>query len=268
MSNDLGIIDEIKPYISILREFGEEYESYLFLTEVKIFQAKLALIEMNFDETRMLLTEAQRIAETHELQFFAQIISNNHDRLLEQKDLLEQLKGTKAPISERLKLASFDGVLARMKGRHSTEPPELINEDPVLLLIIEKGGSLVFSKTFSKDLTVESDLISNFLSAFESFGDELFSERLDRIKYGENTILMKSLENFSICYLFKGQSYLAQKKLTRFSEKIQEEALIWQTLKKVCKTNQILEIRDVPLLGSIISKIFSTNNLDLNVEIV
>ncbi|MFX0080562.1 MAG: tetratricopeptide repeat protein [Candidatus Hodarchaeota archaeon] len=268
MSNDLGIIDEINPYISKLHEFAEEYESYLFFTEVKIFKARLALIEMNFDKTRMLLTEAQRMAETHDLQFFAQIISNNHDHLLEQQDILEQLKRTNAPISERLKLASFDGVLARMKGRNSTEPPESINEDPVLLLIIEKGGSLVFSKNFSEDLTIESDLISNFLSAFESFGDELFSERLDRIKYGENTILMKSLEKFSICYLFKGQSYLAQKKLTQFTEKIQEEALIWQTLEKVCKTSQILETGDIPLLGSIISKIFSTNNLDLNVEIV
>ncbi|MFW9882063.1 MAG: hypothetical protein ACFFG0_54055, partial [Candidatus Thorarchaeota archaeon] len=64
------------------------------------------------------------------------------------------------------------------------------------------------------------------------------------------------------------QSYLAQKKLTQFTEKIQDEALIWQTLQKVCKTNQILETRDVPLLGSIISEIFSTNNPDLNVEIV
>lgn len=265
MSNNLGIIDEINIYLSKLRDSGEKYKSYLYLTEEKIFQARLALIQLEFDETRLLLTQAQHMAEMHELQYFAQIVSSHHDRLLEQQDILEQLQKTNAPISERMKYASFDGVLARVRGNRSEKLLELTNETPVLLLIITKGGSLVFSQVFSENLTVESDLISSFLSAFESFGDELFSERLDRIKYGENTILMKPLENFSVCYLFKGQSYNAQKKLTLFFEKIQNDAPVLQALENAYKTSSVLEIQDVPSLESFINEIFIQKNPELKV---
>ncbi len=256
MSNDVGLIDEINTYISKLGDLGEKFNSYLYRTEAKVFEARLALIQLNLDEARITLTQAQKMAETHNLQYFAQIISNNHDRLLEQQDFLEQLKKRDAPISERLIFASFDGVLARLKGKQSTESSEFINETPVLLLIITKGGSLIFSKAYSETLTVESDLISSFLSAFESFGDELFSERLDRIKYGENTILLKPLEHFSVCYLFKGQSYPALQKLTRFTEAIQENSEIWQALNKSVKTSEMLELDNSPALKTVIEEIF------------
>jgi tetratricopeptide (TPR) repeat protein len=256
ISNDIGLISEINGYILKLDDLGDEHNSYLYRTEATLLQARIALIQLNLGEARTLLSQAQQMAETHNLQYFAQIISNNHDRLLEQQDLLEQLKQTNSPISERIKYTSLDGVLSRLKGKSSTESPEIINEIPILLLIISKGGILIFSKAYSETLTVDSDLISSFLSAFESFGDELFSERLDRIKYGENTILIKPLENFSVCYLFKGQSYPALQKLTRFTEAITESSEIRQALNKSVKTSEMLELDRIPSLKTVIDEIF------------
>ncbi|MFX1455585.1 MAG: tetratricopeptide repeat protein [Promethearchaeota archaeon] len=256
ISNDIGLIPEINSYISKLDDLGDEHNSYLYRTEATLLQARLALIQLNLGEARILLTQAQEMAETHNLQYFAKIISSNHDRLLEQQDLLEELKKTNSPISERIKYASLDGVLSRLKEKSSTESSEIINETPILLLIISKGGILICSKTYSETLSVDSDLISSFLSAFESFGDELFAERLDRIKYGENTIIMKPLENFSVCYLFKGQSYPALHKLTRFTEVITEDSEIWQILSNAVKTGEMLELDRNPSLKSVIDEIF------------
>jgi hypothetical protein len=97
------------------------------------------------------------------------------------------------------------------------------------------------------------------------FGDENFSENLDCIKYGENTILMKPLQNLSTFFLFKSQPYNVQSKLTRFFEKLQNEAPIWQVLENTYITSSVLGIRDVPSLGLIISEISSPNNPELNV---
>ncbi|MHA2037823.1 MAG: tetratricopeptide repeat protein [Promethearchaeota archaeon] len=255
-SNDIGNLNEINTYISRLDDLGIQADSQLLRTEAQIFQARVALIQLNLGEARILLTQAQNMAETHNLQYFAQIISNNHDRLLEQQEVLEQLKKRDAPISERIKYTAFDSVLTRLKRKDLTESSELISETPVLLLIIAKGGTLIFSKDYAEDLSIESDLISSFLSAFESFGDELFSERLDRIKYGENTILLKPLENFSVCYLFKGQSYPALQKLTRFAEAIKENSEIWRVLNKSVTTSEMLELDKHSALKTVIDEIF------------
>jgi hypothetical protein len=76
------------------------------------------------------------------------------------------------------------------------------------------------------------------------------------IKFGENTILMKSLEDFSICYLFKGQSYLALQKLTRFTEAIKKNSEIWKALNKSIKASEMLELDTPPDLKTVIDQIF------------
>ncbi len=67
---------------------------------------------------------------------------------------------------------------------------------------------------------------------------------------------MQSVGPFSICYLFKGQTYPATQKLTRFTEQIQNITSIWQTLEKFYKTSQVLELKDNPSLESLITEIF------------
>jgi hypothetical protein len=71
---------------------------------------------------------------------------------------------------------------------------------------------------------------------------------------------MESVSNFSICYLFKGQIYFAKQKLTKFIERIQDSTSIWQTLNKFQKTNQVVELRDVPVMESLLTEIFLVNN--------
>ncbi|HEC37018.1 hypothetical protein LCGC14_1457660 [marine sediment metagenome] len=71
---------------------------------------------------------------------------------------------------------------------------------------------------------------------------------------------MESVSNFLICYLFKGQIYLAKQKLTKFIERIQDSTSIWQTLNKFQKTSQVVELRDVPVMESLLTEIFLVNN--------
>ncbi len=256
MTNNPEVLDELNPLISRISKIAEKQNAYLWLAEIKLLQGKLALIQAKIKDAEELLTQAQQIAELHGLNLLSIKISNEHDNLLDQLNFWKNLEKEKIPMSERIKLASVDGIIDRMQGKRVVKPIEPSHETPVLLLIIGEGGFPLFSNSFTKEWDFEDDLISGFLSAFDSFSGELFEKRLDRAKFGDYTILMKTSPPFSICYLFKGQTYLANQKLTKFVDSIQSSNKIWETFNNYYKTNRVLALKDLPSIELLIHDIF------------
>lgn len=120
--NNPEILAEINPLIEQLLKIAEYQNSYSWLAEGKLLQAKLALIQEKNEEATRLLTEAQQVAEEHGLNLFAQKISSEHDLLLEKIDEWDRLKKEDAPMADRIELASFDGVINRLQGKKAIEP--------------------------------------------------------------------------------------------------------------------------------------------------
>jgi tetratricopeptide (TPR) repeat protein len=256
LTDNPEVLDEIDPLMAKIVKFAEKQHAYLWLAETRLLQAKLALIQMKIEEAKQILTQAQRVAELHGLNLLAIKISAEHDNLLEGIKVWENLKKSKAPFSDRIKLVSFNGPIERLQGRRAIESPESKPEVPVLLLIIGEAGFPLFSNQFKEKLIVEEDLISAFLSAFNSFSSELFSKGLDRAKFGDYMILMQAINSFSICYLFKGQTYSARQKLKKFTSIVRSTTSIWETLNKFYKTSRVVELKDSPPLESLIAEIF------------
>jgi tetratricopeptide (TPR) repeat protein len=253
---DIELIKEVNPLLIQLLKLSEEQRMYGFMAEAKLLQAKVALIRMDFEEAQRLLTQAQRVAEMYGIKFTAQKISSEHDNYLDKLSEWKNLKEREAPISERLKLASIDEVLERLQGKREIEPPELVDEEPIVLLIMDKSGISYFNYPFREDWDVEW-LFSSFMSAFNTFSSELFSESIDRIKIGENIILINPIESFLVCYVIKGQSYLGLQKLNRFSNAIKENSEIWETLNRAVQTGEVLELDKPQSLGIVINEIFA-----------
>ena len=249
--NNQEVIPEINLLINRLLDFAEFQHSFRLLAETNLLQGKLALIKLNIGDARQLLTKAERIADEHGLHLLARTISNEHDKVLQQLDKLIQ-----APVSERLKLLEIDKTLDHMMGKQMMEPPDLVEEDPILLIIMDKSGNAYFSHTFTEDFD-HSDLFGSFISAFNTFSSEIFSKSIDRIKIGENIIFIKPVEPFLTCYVSKGQSYPALKKLNKFSVSIKEKSEIWEKLNRAAKSSQVLDIDNLPLLGTVVNEIFA-----------
>jgi hypothetical protein len=133
---------------------------------------------------------------------------------------------------------------------------ETSSEEPVVLLIMNEGGIPIFSHVFSEDWSFENDLISGFLSAINSFSGELFSEGLDRAKFGEHTIVMKPMQSFSVSYLFKGQSYKALKRIYNFIYQIQNTNEIWNEIDFSNRMSKITNMDRIPQLKTVIESIF------------
>jgi hypothetical protein len=121
---------------------------------------------------------------------------------------------------------------------------------------MDNSGATYFNHQFASNWD-HSDLFSSFMSAFNTFMDEIFSKSIDRIRIGENTILINPVESFLACYVIKGQSYLALQKLSRFTEAIRKNSEIWEALNKSVKTSEMLELNKPPTLKTVITDIFS-----------
>ena len=255
-SNDLEILEDIQPLVDKLIKESERSNSFSLRAHALLLNGNISLLRLNMGDARRYLTEAQQIADSHSLQLLAREISHAHDQLIEQLDGLESYKKKKMTLSERLELASLDDTLDLMQGRRAVNAPNLIDEEPVLLLIIGEGGILLFSYPFSEEVKVEGELFGGFFSAISSFSKEVFSQGLDRAKFGQYTVLMKSIGDFSFCYVLKGQTYVAQKKLSNFMENFQKDTSMMQTLNKFNQTSQVIELKKFPFLEGFIKGIF------------
>ena len=176
--------------------------------------------------------------------------------MLESAKEWEKLKDMNAPIAKRIELASFDGIISRLQGKQAIDPPQLVDEEPILLLIMDNSGATYFNHLFVVNWD-HSDLFSSFMSAFNTFSSEIFSKSIDRIRIGENTILINPVEPFLTCYVIKGQSYPAQQKLSRFSDIIKYNTEIQEALNKAVKTSEMLELDNFPSLRMIMNDIFT-----------
>ena len=256
LTNYPEIINEIQPYIQKLLDFAEQQHSYWILCETHLLQARLALISLNIREARQFLTQAQILAEKYGFNQLAIKISNEHDELLKQLTMWENLKKSTSSLKERMELARVNEQIGQLLHKKAIEAPKLLEEDPVVILIISEGGVPVFSQTFAEEWSFEENLFGGFLTAVNSFSDEVFSEGLNRANFGEYTIIMGSLSPFLVCYLFKGQSYLAQQKLKSFIDNFKKDENIWKTFNKFNQASRAVQLKDVPSLGPLIKDIF------------
>ncbi|MFW9827135.1 MAG: tetratricopeptide repeat protein [Candidatus Thorarchaeota archaeon] len=256
ITNDIEILEEIKPLITKLLDLSEKSHSYWIFGETYLLQAKLALISLNLEEARRLLTQGQKIAENYGLTLLAQKISHEHDELLKRLDMWENLKVSKVSLTERIKLARLNEQMENMIRTRIKNIPEVSDEEPVLLLIISEGGTPFFSQSFIKDKYFQDHLFGGFFSAINSFINEEFSEGLERASFGEHTLLMNSVSPFLIFYIYKGQSYSAQHRIKSFINKIQSDKEVWEIFEKFYKLNKEIQLKDIPSLELTIKEIF------------
>lgn len=264
-TSDIEIIDELRPYILKLLNIAEKNHSYSILAEAYILQAKMALVTLELKDTRQLLTKAQSIAEKYHLNRLAVKISSEHDELLKKLSIWREIKESNAPLGDRIKLSRLTEQLDHMIHKGAVEPLEIPDEEPVVVLIVSESGEPVFSYLFDEEWNFEDHLIGGFLTAINSFSDEMFSQGLDRATFGEFNLFMKSISPFLVCYLYKGPSYLARQRIKHFTDNIQIDKDIWETINKFLITSQLVQLKDIPKIKPLINDIFIEKNIKLDV---
>ena len=155
-----------------------------------------------------------------------------------------------------MEFTRLDEQMKSMIYRHVSQTSEIASEEPILLLITSEAGTPVFSKSFKEEFTFQDHLWGGFLTAFNTFSGEMLSEGLDRAKFGEYILIMKAVSPFLVCYLYRGQSYLAHHKIQSFINKVKSNETIWQAFKKFYQKNQEVQLKDIPSLEELLTETF------------
>ncbi|MFX0043551.1 MAG: TIR domain-containing protein, partial [Candidatus Hodarchaeota archaeon] len=255
-TNDPEILDEFQTYISRLSSIVQNTRSYWLLAETYLLQARVSLLTLNINKARRLFAKSQDLAEKYGLSPLAMRISNEHDELLKQLEIWEKLKDSNAPLTERMELSHINEQMERMVRERVVSLPKLEAEQPILLTLMTKEGNVLLSNPFTADLTIDSNYFSEFLSSCNTFCDQIFSETFDRVKFGQNTVLITSVDSFSVCYMFQGQSYSARQKLLHFSETIKKEPGVMEILKDARNKNIEVKVNETASLEELIFESF------------
>ena len=166
------------------------------------------------------------------------------------------MKEENVAISERLEKINISDNISTMLKKKPLEIPETSAESPILLLIMAKSGIPLYTKIFNKEWEISEDLFSGFLSAFNGFSNEIFSEGLDRANLGRFTILMTGIPPFMSCYVFEGQSFLAHQKFSKFNETINNSEQILKNLNSSNRTGLVIKDNTGEGLGKLVKTIF------------
>lgn len=261
MTNELEVLNELEPVISHLLNIAEDSKSYWVLAETYTLQAKLALVTLDIKGARRLLTKAQQIAEKKGMHLLAGKISLEHDNLLKELNSWENMNINDVTLNKRMELARINDQMKSLIWKQDLSSLEYTNEDPMILLVLSEGGVPIFSHIFSQNWAFEDDLVGGFLSAINSFSGELFSEGLDRANFGQHTVLMKPFSSFSVCYLFKGQSYLANKKIKKFIGTIETNEQLKEIFENYYKNHQTINLTENPPLEELFTNVFINKKL-------
>jgi len=260
LTSELEVLDDLSILIEKLITIAKSQNSFWILAETYLLQAKFALLKGDLNGARRKLTEAQDLAEKNNLKLLMGKISYEYDKILKNLKIWETLIENDAPLKERIELAELNVHIDNMLFNRKVIL-EISEEDPVIILIISEGGTPIFSHSFIKEKTFETQVISGFLTTIDYFIKETFSQGLDRAVFGNYTLLMKYLQPFYITYIFSGESYYAHQRIKYFIENLKNEYRIWEMLMKNYGENKSLKLDNLPILEKLITDIFINKSI-------
>jgi len=221
-----------------------------------MLKAELALLQDDTSLTREYITKAQSIAEEKGLHKLALAISREHDKLLDHIGLVEGLNITNLEKKSQLEVEEIEDLLGRMTTRNIAAVTEATPEEPIMLLIIGEGGMTLLNRTFTSNEYVKGPLVGSFLSAIESFSQEVFSSSIERVTLGKYRLIMQTHKLLTFSYVFKGESYSAIKRLTKFIQKLEIDKDMWSGLINKTDTGMTLNNGEEDILNKIVNQIF------------
>ncbi|MHA1684774.1 MAG: hypothetical protein ACTSYD_00035, partial [Candidatus Heimdallarchaeaceae archaeon] len=109
-------------------------------------------------------------------------------------------------------------LIKNMLQRASYELEEVEVDTPVMLIIVGDSGIPLYTYSFTAQTSTNDALFSGFITALNSILAEFFGTTgtLKRIEHQDYLLLFQNLEQIGVCYVYKGGTFAAKKKLKKF----------------------------------------------------
>ncbi len=241
-----------------LLNIAKQQHSHSLVARTYWLLAKVSLVEGNISKAQQLLLQAQMTAEEMGLNPLAAQISEDHDDLILQPDTWKSEVVNTTSLSERIRRAKLDTLIQRITHSQviaSFQSKDI--EEPTWMLIVTEDGLLLFSKQFSPKVQGTAELLSGLLNSVHLFSQEIFSQKLDRMKIGEYTVVMIPDSPLLLAYACKGSSFRARQRLFQFKNLLHEKSDVHQQLLQAATLNQQLDSETSHLIEELVNSLFS-----------
>ena len=242
LSQNEEILNEVQSWSTKVIQLAEEQKSAVLIVQSYLLDSKLKLLDFKIKEAKEILSNAQTIASEKGIMKFEYLISRELDQLLSQEEKWEDLRVKGASLIERIDFTGLEKTLNNLIRRRE-EYAEIEAEEPVMFMILMEGGLSAFSAKYKSEITLDEQLIAGFMSAVNTFGQQVFSTMgsVERIKQGEYTIISKKVGNsLTFVYTFTGPSYLPIKKLDKIITDVASSDIVKTLILKI-ENNVLLE---------------------------
>lgn len=249
------IILEITSLLNQLEYIAESQNSFWLQTQLLMFKSKLALLNVNISDAKKFISKAQKLAEERNYTNLAYTLSNEYDTLLEDLQEIDNMIDTRPDLVSELGMKGFGDLVSQMLSK-KISTSEFVAEEPILLMILNEGGTAIFSSRFGGE-GLNEQLIAGILSAVDSMLSEAFSAStgIERIKQKEYTLLFKPVENLIFIFVVKGSSYFAMQKLEQFIEQLIQDTEMWSEFMESIKKGRIKN-ETIDLMDAVAKEIF------------
>ncbi|MBY8999565.1 MAG: tetratricopeptide repeat protein [Candidatus Heimdallarchaeota archaeon] len=258
ISGDQEIFTLLRAMVSSLFDIAKHQGSHNLLAKTYWLQSQIALVDLDLLKARDLLNKAQEIAESKGLRKLAISISSDHDLLLNQLSDWENMVNKKASLKERLEFAQLGGLVVKLIKNGEITSPEIVNEEPVLLIILSENGIPLYTKNYVEGSQLDGVLVGGFLSAIIKFSQETFASEgsIERIKHQEYTLLLRAKKPFLFSYIIKGQTYSAMQKLEALTRIIGTSTSVWDDLLRAVKTSKTISAGSKNMIDELAKMVF------------
>lgn len=249
------IILEITSLLDQLEFIAENQNSFWLQTQLLMLKSKLALLNVNIKDAKEFISKAQKLAEERNYTNLAYTLSNEHDTLLEELQEIENMINARPDLVAELGMKGFGDIVSQVLSK-KISTAEFVSEEPILLMILNEGGTAIFSSRFGGE-GLNEQLIAGILSAVDSMLSEAFSAStgIERIKQKEYTLLFKPVENLIFIFVVKGSSYFAMQKLEQFIEQLIQDTEMWSEFMESIKKGRIKN-ETIDLMDAVAKEIF------------
>ncbi len=268
---DLSVLDFLTPILDNLLLNAREIKSYKLLAEVLLFKAKFSLISARFSQARSYFSQAQTIAERHGLQRLAKKISHMHDGILEKASklaLLEQDPQTTINLQELIEIFDLSDNFRTYVHSKSTQAQDdsQMSLVPQIFQIFKPNGIPIYTKSFNDENIVDGSILGGFLSSLNIVLSQYFSEKLDRVRFGDYTAILQSFNDLIILLVFKGQSYSANQLVSTFISRANQSPEIKNFLSKAAEMSRTIYTGDLKQFDELLYDILRNQHLEGNLE--
>ncbi|MCE7739617.1 MAG: hypothetical protein KAU62_00805 [Candidatus Heimdallarchaeota archaeon] len=257
-SNDFEILSYIKLKINDLEKLAREQDSYVILAEALLFESQLSLLELEIDEAKLLLNDAQKIAEEKGIHRLANLISNAHDKIIENLDQWGSASLMLPDLSERLELTHIEDLLYDLvRNKLIYKDVKREEENPNAFLILGQEGTILFSEILN-EASFDTNQLHPIISKIqnEEIKHECDMPIFERVRYNGYNIIKVKHGTFIFSYIFIGKSFLASRKFRKLISEVQSYSEVWRNLLPKFESKQQLVLDDRIQLSTYLQKMF------------